>query len=127
MKKTQKRVGIWMDHASAHIMEHEQEPIRTKNLESKPTHQEELDGIGKNEYLIHSKEQHEQADYYKKLGEIIQNYDEVVLFGPTNAKVELFNILTEDHRFAEVKIFIKQADKMTENQQHAFVKDYFSK
>ena len=39
---------------------------------------------------MHNKEQHEQSDYYKKLGETIKNYTEVLLFGPTDAKVELF-------------------------------------
>jgi len=53
--------------------------------------------------------------------------DSVFLFGPTDAKVELFNILEADHRFAKIKIEVKHADKMTENQQHAFVKKFFSK
>jgi len=35
--------------------------------------------------------------------------------------------LKKDHRFADIVIEIKQTDKMTENQQHAFVRDYFSK
>ena len=76
---------------------------------------------------MHNKEQHQQSDYYKQLGEIIKNYTEVILFGPTDAKVELFNILKADHHFAKIKIEFQQADKMTENQQHAFVKEYFSK
>lgn len=49
----------------------------------------------------------------------------VVLFGPTDAKVALYNILKADHRFAKIKIEIKPADKMTENQQDTFVKIYF--
>ena len=76
---------------------------------------------------MHNKEQHEQSEYYKSIGEIIKNYDDVIIFGPTDAKTELFNLLKADHRFAKIKIEIKQADKMTENQQHAFVKEYFSK
>jgi stalled ribosome rescue protein Dom34 len=42
---------------------------------------------------MHQKEQHEQSDYYKKIGEAIKNYQEVLLFGPTNAKTELLNLL----------------------------------
>ena len=74
---------------------------------------------------MHNKEQHEQSEYYKKLEEVILKYDDVIHFGPTDAKVELLNDLRTDNRFAKIKIEIKQADKMTENQQHAFVKDYF--
>jgi len=55
----------------------------------------------------------------------MKDYDEVLLFGPTNAKNELVNILKVDHHFDEIKIEVKPADKMTENQQLAFVKEHF--
>jgi len=57
---------------------------------------------------------------------VIKNYDEVLLFGPSEAKAELYNILKAEHQFTKIKIEIKQTDKLTENQQHAFVRDYFS-
>ena len=73
------------------------------------------------------KNQQQEAEYYQAIAESIKNYDEVLLFGPTNAKTELSNILDDDLNFSKIKIEIKQADKMTENQEHAFVRDYFSK
>jgi ADP-heptose:LPS heptosyltransferase len=76
---------------------------------------------------MHNKEQHEQSAYYTKLGDIIRNYSNVVLFGPTEAKAELLNILRADHRFAKIEINVQPADKMTEIQCHQFVKNYFSK
>lgn len=124
---TTKKVGIWMDHSSAHIMEFNENPIETKIIESQFTHAEKEHSLSKNENLMHNKEQHQQAEYYKKLEDAIKNYNEVILFGPTEAKAELNNILKSDHRFQNVKIEIQQADKMTDNQKHAFVKDYFSK
>ncbi len=124
---TKKNLGIWMDHSSAHLMEFTPDPIETNIIESKFTHQEKEHSLGKSEHRMHNKEQHQQSEYYKKLGETIINYDAVILFGPTDTKVELFNILRADHRFAKIKIEIKQTDKMTENQQHAFVREYFSK
>jgi hypothetical protein len=125
--KTTNNLGIWMDHQTAHLMEFTVDPIQTTTLDSKFTHEEKELALGKSESLMHHKEQHEQAAYYKALGEVIRGYDEVVLFGPTDAKVELFHLLRKDHRFEAVKIKIEQADKMTANQQHAFVKEYFSK
>lgn len=124
---TAKNLGIWMDHASAHLMEFTTDPIQTKTIASKFTHEEKTQSLDKSEKLMHNKEQHQQSEYYKKLGNAIKNYEDVVLFGPTDAKVELLNVLRADHRFAKTKIEIKQADKMTENQQHAFVRDHFSK
>jgi hypothetical protein len=124
---TAKNLGIWMDHSSAHLMEFTTDPIQTKIIESKFTHEAKEQSLGKSENLMHHKQQHQQSEYYKKLGEIIKNYEEVILFGPTNAKVELFNTLRADHLFAKIKIEVKPADKMTENQEHAFVKHHFSR
>ena len=76
---------------------------------------------------MHHKEQHLKAAYYKKLSTIILGYDEVLLFGPTTAKDELLNTMKANHLFEKIKFEVKQADKMTENQQHAFVQSYFSK
>jgi hypothetical protein len=125
--KAEKKLGIWMDHASAHLMEFTSNPIETKTIKSEFTHQVKEFSLSKSENLMHNKEQHEQADYYKKLGEVIKNYEEVILFGPTEAKVELYNVLHTNQLFSKIKIEVKQADKMTENQQHAFVREYFSK
>lgn len=124
---TAKKLGIWMDHQNAHLMEFTTDPIETKTIDSKFTHEVKELSLHQGENRMHNKEQHQQADYYKMLGEAIKNYENVILFGPTDAKTELFNILTADQHFSKIKIKVKQADKMTENQQHAFVKDYFSK
>jgi hypothetical protein len=122
-----KNLGIWMDHSSAHLMEFTVDPIETKTIESKFTHQAKEKSLGKSENLMHNKENHQQSEYYKVLSDIIRNYEGVVLFGPTSAKTELFNILKADNRFVKIKIEIKQADKMTENQEHAFVRSYFTR
>jgi hypothetical protein len=123
---TKKNLGIWMDHSNAHLMEFTTDPIATNIISSEFTHEEKEHALGKGENLMHHKEQHKHSEYYKKLGATIRNYEEVVLFGPTDAKVELFNLLKADHHFAKIKIEVKQADKMTENQEHAFVREHFS-
>lgn len=122
-----KKLGIWMDHSEAHLMEFTEDPIATKTINSDFTHQDKENSLERSETQMHNREQHQHATYYKKLGEIIRNYNSVILFGPTDAKVELSNLLKEDHRFAKIQIAVHQSDKMTENQQHAFVKNYFSK
>ena len=124
---TAKKIGIWMDHASAHLTEIKTKPFETKIILSKFTHQEKEVSLVKGEKMMHKKEQHQQSEYYKELGEVIRNYNDVILFGPTDAKGELLNVLRADHRFENIKIKTEQTDKMTENQQHIFVKKYFSK
>jgi len=124
--KTDKRLGIWMDNAHAHLIEFRAIPADAQVVVSASTHQEKVESLNKSEQLMHNKEQHQQAAYYKNLGNTILEYDEVLLFGPTNAKNELYNILKADHLFEHIKIEVKEADKMTDNQEHAFVRDHFS-
>jgi stalled ribosome rescue protein Dom34 len=116
-----------MDHSTAHLIEFSKESMETKVIDSKFTHEAKEESLGKSEHTMHNKEQHQHTEYYKKLGEEIRNYEEVILFGPTDAKSELSNFLMADHRFAKIKIETQSADKMTENQQHALVRAYFTK
>lgn len=120
-----KKLGVWMDHANAHLIEFTGEPEQSKDIMSKFTHEEKEHSLGESEKLMHNKEKHGQSEYYKKIGEVIRNYDDVLLFGPTEAKTELFNLLNADHLFAKIRIIVKPADKMNDQQQHAFVKKYF--
>ncbi len=59
------------------------------------------------------------------MGEAIKDYDEILLYGSTNARMELLNILQTDLHFLKVKIETKPGNTMTENQGNAFVRDYF--
>lgn len=115
-----------MDHKSAHLMEFTADTITTVTVESKFTHNAKSESLHKGENGMHNKEQHQRSEYYKILGDKIRQYESVVLFGPTDAKTELFNMLTADHLFEKIKIDVQPADKMTEGQEHAFVKKYFS-
>ena len=123
---TTKRLGICMDHASAHLMEFKTGIPDTITIESKFTHLEKEQSLVKSELLMHNKEQHQQSEYYKKLGDVIKNYQEVILFGPTSAKDELFNLLRADHMFEKIKIDVLQTDKMNYHEQQTFVREHFS-
>jgi hypothetical protein len=121
-----KKLGIWMDHASAQLMEFNGGPINTNTISSSFTSQEKSQSLGKSEHVMHNQEQGMHKEYYKKLGEAILQYENVVIFGPTNAKAELANGLKADHRFSNIQIEVKPADQMTEPQKQAFVRDFFN-
>lgn len=124
--KTTKKLGVWMDHSIAYLMEFTSKHFEIETIESKLTNQQKNISLADYESLLKSKEKKQLSDYYKKIGETIKNYKRVILFGPSNAKVELFDFLSEDERFLKIKFEIKNTDKMTANQQHTFVKEYFS-
>lgn len=122
-----KKLGIWMDHEQARLTEFTTDPMTTTTISSRFTHAVKQASVDKGENHMHSKEQHQQQEYYKELGERILKYEEVVLFGPTSAKNELMNSIRDNHLFNAVKISVEPADKMSENQVHVFVRKYFSK
>src|SRR5665811_2346615 len=111
--KSVKKLGIWMDHSMANIMELSNNKIVTTTLESNPAFPEPVQNLRMDESLMHNKEQNHQSDFYKTLSNIINDDKEVLLFGPTEAKTELFNLLKDNRRFDKIKINVKPADKMT--------------
>jgi stalled ribosome rescue protein Dom34 len=123
--KAKKQAGIFIDHSSAHIMAINSNSITSTRIESTFTAETKHTTLNKNENLMHHKEQHEQSGYYKKIAKSISEFDEVLLFGPTNAKRELSNILKADNRYAKIELELKESDKLTENEQHAFAKAHF--
>ena len=125
--KSTKQLGIWMDHSTAHLVKISNGTIETNMIESQPEVQADADEqiVYKDESHSLNKEKRQLSTYYKELGDQILENDEVVLFGPTEAKSELVNLLKENHLFDKIKIEVKPADKMTEVQRNIFVKEYF--
>lgn len=123
--ETTKQLGIWMDHSIANFIN-----LNTKkdvSIISEFTFDVKEEALSRSEDIMHNKEQQMQEAYYKKIADKILNYEHVLLFGPTNAKTELNNYLCKDLHFKDIKIDIEPADKMTDNQQIAFVKNHFNK
>ncbi|OFZ54638.1 MAG: hypothetical protein A3D92_22610 [Bacteroidetes bacterium RIFCSPHIGHO2_02_FULL_44_7] len=122
--ETPKNVGIWMDHASAKFFEVDARKSK-HSVASKFDFSVKEEALGRSENLMHNKEQQMHEAYYKDIAEGILKYDHVLLFGPTQAKTELYNYLSKDTHFKNIRFDIEPADKMTENEKHAFVKDHF--
>ncbi|UAM98186.1 hypothetical protein K8354_18225 [Polaribacter litorisediminis] len=123
-KKTQKNLGIWMDHSTANLIDLKSKK-RSYSISLDRTSNINDDGLIKSERGIHNRKQELQEAYYKEIAEVILKYNHVLLFGPTDAKMTLFNYLINDFHFKDIKIDVEVVDKMTENQQVAFVKNFF--
>ena len=115
-----------MDHSHAHAMTLANGTIITETIASAFTTDEKEATLSKSENIMHNKEQQQTGSYYKRIGDVIKHYEQVVIFGPTNAKNELANLLKEDHHFDNIEIELKPSDKMSDHQMQTFVKDYFA-
>ena len=114
-----------MDHFNAYILEFTHGLVTERIIGSEFTEQEKESSLERGEKTMNNKEDQMLAKYYKKLADCINHYNEILLFGPTDAKKELYNLLKDDHLFEDKKIVLKATDKMTAVEMHNFVKEYF--
>jgi stalled ribosome rescue protein Dom34 len=123
--KTTIYLGIWMDHSSANCMQINGVKLQTTLILSEFTQQERMQSLTHGEKTMHNKEQQMTSKFFKKISDEILKADKILLFGPTEAKQELWNLLKEDHHFNEKKIAAETCVHFNEAQQLTFFKDYF--
>ncbi len=121
-----KKLGIWMDHSTAHIIDLSNTPITTTYIKSDSNLLETIEYSALEESHNHNREQRDLTAFFKKISEIILHFDKVLLFGPTNAKNELSNLLKTNHLYENINIEMKSTERMTENEEHTFVENYFN-
>lgn len=139
MSNRSNHIGVWMDHHAAHLVyQGEDNVYRVEILESAVDKHPRVEGegsdtasfgknrISNNEYGKNNKEQEQLNQYFSLLKKTLEKYDDILLTGPTSAKKEFFNFLYNEKSFDGKAILVENADKMTENQLIAFVKDYFA-
>ena len=120
-----KKIAVYLDHYQAILFNFGITAIEFKSIDSDFNFQDLKEIKQKGESHLHNKEQQLQHKYYENIGDAILDFNEVLLFGPTDAKTELFNVLMENSKFGKIKIVVKASDKLTENQQLEFVNKYF--
>ncbi len=126
MKMKTKKLGIWMDHENANLIDLNSKK-HSRSITSEFTFNTKEDALNRSESLMHNKRQQMHEAYYKEIADVILKYDNVLLFGPTNAKTELHNYLNKDLHFKDINIDIESADNMTDNEKDAFVENHFKK
>ena len=120
-------VGVWIDHKKAVIVSASEEHVTTTTLESDvPAHPHfggQQDGGGEKKY----EERHtEHLDrYYDEVVRQLTDADELLIFGPGEAKLELKERLRRSKAHSERNIGIETTDKLTDPQIVAKVKEHF--
>ena len=89
----EKKIGVYLDHVSARLIELNGAAPSIRVIESEFTPDEREFTQAKSENVMHNKEHHQQVQYYHEIGECLKGFNEVLLFGPTTAKKELQKIL----------------------------------
>jgi len=114
-----------MDHSHANCITINNEKVSNQTIESDFTSQERKESLQHGEKKMHNIEQQLTSKFYDKIAQVILKADRILLFGPTDAKQELWNTIKEDHHFDDKSIVAETCVNFTENQKIAFIKKYF--
>jgi hypothetical protein len=120
-----KQLAIFMDNTGALLMELYNHRIVSRNIVFKSKENEEFIQYHYLKPLLSTDKQWHQSAYYKELGDIIKNYEQVVIFGSSRAKKGLYEFLETDHHFRNIRIQLVTTKKMTDSQIHEFVLNYY--
>jgi hypothetical protein len=135
-----KQTGIWLDIRNAWIINLPVVSDGAIVVEHVPSNVEEHTATentrmdtpwgphgGNNQRSVQERQHHEERHFFAKiLKHIHPTTDELVIFGPSEAKFGLENMLEDLHNAPKL-MGVETADQMTEHQMEAWVRDYFGR
>lgn len=132
-----KKAGVWIDQKEAKVITLTENSEEMITISSEIDPQERIPGEGKQygrfggQFLsLEKNKQNQQKEHLKRylnrVQKSLEDKDEIMLFGPAQIKNELGKLLQQNQNLSDKLREIKSAEKMTENQKVAFVRDYFA-
>lgn len=138
MKKINKNTGIWIDHKRAFIVMVRDEEEKTWQIESDADSSFRAKGgsssarphgayqeASSNEKKIDEKRKLQLHHYYQEVISNLIGADKIYILGPGEAKLELEKELNKSKDSEGRIVATEKADKMTDRQIIAKVRDYF--
>ena len=121
------KVGVWLDHKSAVIVSTSAGHVSSKTLESEvgahPRYSGQEGGGGEKKYEQRHGEQLDR--YYDDIIGQLGLPEAVLIFGPGEAKLELKERLNRSKALSGCTVDLETADRLTDPQIVARVKDHF--
>ncbi|TCP25164.1 hypothetical protein EV195_104197 [Tenacibaculum skagerrakense] len=131
-----KNIGIWLDKNQAHVVTIENSNETLKTIPSNIEHFNVRGGSGTrlkggpqdvvqdSKYL--EREKHQFKNYFNEIIPEIQDAENILIFGPAEAKIKFKKELEENHKKLDDKVAkVETADSMTNNQVIAWVRDFY--
>jgi hypothetical protein len=138
MKAYQKNyTGLWIDHRQAVIVSITDEGETIKRINSDIERKVRLSGgsrtsktpYGPQQVSVDGKQEErikrQLRQYYRAILRRIQDANKILIFGPGEAKTEFKKEMEKSGELAAKKITVETADKMTERQIAASVRQFF--
>jgi hypothetical protein len=120
------RVGIWIDHKKAVIVSASANSVTVKTMESEVgPHTRYSNGPDGGEKKYEERYGQHLDRYYDEIISQLGQPEAVLIFGPGEAKLQLKERLSHSKALSEQIIRIETADKLTDPQIVAKVKEYY--
>lgn len=118
--ETHKVLGIWMNYSSAFLTDLTNDSRAARGiLPDSISPENENKKVCENNII--SKDFGEnQSEYFQKVSDVMDGYQEVLIFGDSGAKREFSEILALNYLFKSKKIEFRDSYKITESQLMAF-------
>ncbi len=120
-----KQLAILVNDTNALLMELYNHMIVSRNIVFKPRENEESVPYKQFAQSENCEKDKRKLAFYKEIGNIVSNYQQVIIFGPTETKFELYKLLEADKHLNKVKIECVDTIKMSDTQMHDFVLKYY--
>lgn len=120
-KQQKQHAGVWLDNQHAVIISNGEEEVY--NI----LHKVKIAGHqgGGSEHSMNNSKQTESLKYFKALSTLLMPYNDILLFGPGQSQEQFHRHLKDDVQFNSKQINIDSADRLTDPQMIAKVKDFF--
>lgn len=133
--KENRKIGIWLDYNNAQIIQEEGSASEPINISSEVDAYHikggsaakvpwgPVDTVSESKLLNKRKQQ--LAKYYKTIVENLNSGDELLIFGPAEAKLGLQKFIEGYTKIRPSLTGVKTVKFMTENQKKEFVRNHF--
>jgi hypothetical protein len=110
-----KKIGVWMDHLHAQLLEYGQHGEDIRIIQSDYPHSNHT------EFKEHNIDQHSLDAFFKILEQELAPYDVILLLGGKTAKEAFFNRIRHQEAFIKKKIYKMTTDHFTPKQFATFI------
>ena len=125
--------GIWIDHTQAFVMKADEKDIVSTILVASDIDARNNPGSSEghehntiaNQSKQSARKNNEMHHFARKIIAHIANPEAILIFGPSTAKIALKEALDKAPFNGKVLMTVQTADKMTENQLRAYVREFF--
>lgn len=130
-----KKTGIWIDSKKAWIYKLDKEKEEFEQIVSEVEDTRASGGYGgaipyaaqvaNPDDKIQNRKNQQFKNFFDEISKKVHDSDEILIEGPAEAKLGLLRFIKEINSMKDVNLEMRNADKRTENQFRAEVKNYF--